>query len=75
MDAVRTVVITIESTNENPIDASKESVKGVAVYTYKGEIDDVSCGRTYVSDIDDWDLADKNFQCIGGCVDQFTYFT
>ena len=75
LEEVRFVVLTIESTNEHPMESSPESRMGVIAYTYKGQFDDVSCGRTYVRDLDDWDLPDKTFTCVSGCITEFVEFT
>ena len=72
---LRTLVLTIESTNEHQMQEEPESRMGAIAYTYLGMFDDVSCGRTYVRDEDDWDLDDKTFTCEDGCVsDDSTYF-
>ena len=72
---LRTLVLTIESTNEHQMQEEPESRMGAIAYTYLGMFDDVSCGRTYVRDEDDWDLDDKTFTCTDGCVsDDSTYF-
>ena len=36
--------------------------KEVQVYNYKREMEQVPLGNVYVEDIDDWDLADKEFK-------------
>ena len=74
-EAVRTLTLVIESTNENRMVEDPQSRKGVVVYTYVNSQENVPCGSTYVEDPDDWDLPDKNFECISGCRGDYQYFT
>ena len=75
LNANRVLTLVIESTNENPMVESPQSRKGVIAYTNINNYDDLPCGNTYVEDPDDWDLDDKTFECISGCVGEYTYFT
>lgn len=58
MSAISTLVIEIGDENDNEMQCG---VKQVVVQKLYGNLPDLNVGRVYVSDLDDWDIADKSF--------------
>ncbi|KAG0719294.1 putative neural-cadherin 2 [Chionoecetes opilio] len=56
------VTVVVEDVNDNPM---KAGAKVVRLWKVQGGGADVSLGRVYVEDPDDWDLEDKSFRWAG----------
>ncbi|KRX24151.1 Neural-cadherin, partial [Trichinella nelsoni] len=62
-EAIRILQIVIGDKNDNPMSDGRSIIH---VYTYETFDDNFPIGQVYVEDLDDWDLAEKNFTLVHG---------